>query len=516
VEYIILAPRPLNPSSDMFQVNVFKLGHCFKALHEKVTLSKDGIQPVLPEDLIYRFAAKLEFGNLTSEVAETAVRLVKRMSKDWMVMGRRPSGVCGAALILAARMYNFRRVTNEVVYIVKVTTATIQKRLDEFKYTPSSNLTIEEFLSNEFLETAHDPPSFYEKSDAFQAQKKTRKRKRPLQLGEDEEGGRQQEEGEDRPQRQRSTMSSVTPEPGALPPGEYLRDDEGFLIPPPPRPRTIPIDPSLLAEDHDDPKALDALAAEHGGHIPLRISADEALEALTIEDEVSEMINDPSTDEHARAFATAEQRVLLHIARMDAIRPPKDVPMTESIADSEFEEDPEVKNCLLSEDESKIKEQIWLNANKDWVMAQQEKEFKRAIAQMGPPKATRKRIKRPRIGEGQTSPASSPSEAAVGVFKERTWSKRINYDAIAGLFEGSGSVLGSATTSRVTSRAGSTIADSNAGSAAGSIADGSDVGGSITGSSSVASSHDVGNALLGDLDMDEDLDDHWQEELEDI
>jgi transcription factor IIIB subunit 2 len=143
----------------------------------------------LPEDLIYRFAAKLEFGNKTSDVAETAVRLVKRMSKDWMVMGRRPSGVCGACLIMAARMHNFRRTTKEVVYIVKVTTATIQKRLDEFKFTPSSDLTIEEFLSNQFLESAHDPPSFYQKSEAFQAQKKTRKRKRPLQLGEDEEEG---------------------------------------------------------------------------------------------------------------------------------------------------------------------------------------------------------------------------------------------------------------------------------------------------------------------------------------
>lgn len=490
----------------MLQVNVFKLGHCFKALHEKVTLSKDGIQPVLPEDLIYRFAAKLEFGNDTSDIAETAVRLVKRMSKDWMVMGRRPSGVCGAALIIAARMYNYRRNPTEVVYIVKVTTQTIQKRLDEFKYTASSDLTIEEFLSNEFLESAHDPPSFYEKSEAFQAQKKTRKRKRPIQLGEDE-GGEQQEGNGDRNQQQGTNASSITLEQDALPQVEYLRDEEGFIIPPPPRSRTIPIDPSLLVEDSDDPRALDALAAEHGERIPLRINADAELEALTIEDEVSEMINDPNTAEHARAFATAEQRVLLHIARLDAIQPPKNVPMTESIDDTEFGDDPEVNNCLLTPDEAKIKEQIWLNANKDWVREQKEKEFKMALAAMGPPKATRKRIKRPRIGEGQTSAASSPSEAAVGVFKERAWSKRINYDAIAGLFEGTGSVLGSATTSRVTSRAGSTVA--------GSVDDESDAGESVAGSASVASSTaDAGNALLGELDQESDLDDNWEADLQ--
>jgi transcription factor IIIB 90 kDa subunit len=421
-------------------------------------------------------------------------------------MGRRPSGVCGAALIIAARMYNYRRNPTEVVYIVKVTTQTIQKRLDEFKYTASSDLTIEEFLSNEFLESAHDPPSFYEKSEAFQAQKKTRKRKRPIQLGEDEEGREQQEGDGDRNQ-QGPNVSSFTPELATLSQVEYLRDEEGFIIPPPPRSRTIPIDPSLLAEDSDDPRALDALAAEHGERIPLRINADAELEALTIEDEVSEMINDPNTAEHAKAFATAEQRVLLHIARLDAIRPPKNVPMTASIDDSEFGDDPEVSNCLLTPDEAKIKEQIWLNANKDWVREQKEKEFKMALAAMGPPKATRKRIKRPRIGEGQTSAASSPSEAAVGVFKERAWSKRINYDAIAGLFEGTGSVLGSATTSRVTSRAGSTVA--------GSVDDNSDAGESVAGSASVASSAaDAGNALLGDLDQDSDLDDNWEAELQ--
>jgi hypothetical protein len=104
--------------------------------------------------------------------------------------------------------------------------------------------------------------------------------------------------------------------------------------------------------------------------------------------------------------------------------------------------------------------------------------------------------------------ASTLSEAAVGGFKERTWSKRINYDAIVGLFEGLGSVLGSAITSRVTSRARSIVANSTVGLVIGSVADGSDVGESAIGSASIASSHDVGNALLGELDMDEDLDDN--------
>ena len=164
------------------------MGHTFKKLHEAITIAKEGIQPVLPEDLIFRFAKRLEFGPMMTKVAEDAIRMVQRMSMDWMVMGRRPSGVCGACLILAARMNNFRRTITEVVYIVKVTTHTIQKRLEEFKQTPSSALTVEEFLHNEFLESAHDPPSFYEKTEEFQKTKKRRKRKGHDGEHQDEDG----------------------------------------------------------------------------------------------------------------------------------------------------------------------------------------------------------------------------------------------------------------------------------------------------------------------------------------
>lgn len=45
---------------------------------------------------ILRFAAKLEFGTKTQEVANTALRLVQRMKRDSLHSGRRPSGLCGA------------------------------------------------------------------------------------------------------------------------------------------------------------------------------------------------------------------------------------------------------------------------------------------------------------------------------------------------------------------------------------------------------------------------------------
>ncbi|TNM96049.1 hypothetical protein fugu_017132 [Takifugu bimaculatus] len=101
----------------------------------------------------------LEFGEKNHEVSMTAMRLVQRMKRDWMHTGRRPSGLCGAALLVAARMHDFRRTTKEIVSVVKVCEQTLKKRLTEFGDTPTSQLTIEEFMKVD-LDQECDPPCF--------------------------------------------------------------------------------------------------------------------------------------------------------------------------------------------------------------------------------------------------------------------------------------------------------------------------------------------------------------------
>lgn len=96
---------------------------------------------------IMRFANRLEFGDKTHEVSMTAQRLVQRMKKDSIHSGRRPSGLCGAALLLASRMHDFSRKPMDIVRVVKIHESTLRKRLLEFGETPSSALTIEEFMS---------------------------------------------------------------------------------------------------------------------------------------------------------------------------------------------------------------------------------------------------------------------------------------------------------------------------------------------------------------------------------
>lgn len=92
--------------------------------------------PVIdPAIFISRFANLLEFGEETQQVASDATRLVNRFSRDWINQGRRPAGICGACLILAARMNNFRRSVEEVVQVVKIADVTLRARLEEFATT---------------------------------------------------------------------------------------------------------------------------------------------------------------------------------------------------------------------------------------------------------------------------------------------------------------------------------------------------------------------------------------------
>ena len=117
--------------------------------------------PVIdPSIYISRFASLLDFGDETQRVAMDATRLVQRFNKDWITHGRRPAGICGACLLIAARMNHFRRSVAEIVQVVKIADVTLRKRLEDFRNTPSGRLTIEDFRTI-WLEEENEPPAFY-------------------------------------------------------------------------------------------------------------------------------------------------------------------------------------------------------------------------------------------------------------------------------------------------------------------------------------------------------------------
>eukprot|EP00934_Nitzschia_sp_Nitz4_P008237 Nitzschia sp. Nitz4//scaffold35_size145790//141461//143401//NITZ4_003062-RA/size145790-processed-gene-0.220-mRNA-1//1//CDS//3329549220//8227//frame0 len=142
--------------SDALQVNVYTLGTCFLKFRRLLGLKLEIIDPAL---YVYRFAAHLDLDDKANAVALTSLRLVARMKRDWIVTGRRPAGICAAALLIAARAHGFSRRPQDVTRILRVCGMTVATRVREFEHTPTATLTLDQFQRVE-LETEVDPPIY--------------------------------------------------------------------------------------------------------------------------------------------------------------------------------------------------------------------------------------------------------------------------------------------------------------------------------------------------------------------
>ncbi len=281
--------------ADIIKTDVFKLGRIYKDFLAALP-NPPNVRHVVPEDLIWRFAAKLEFYRDTNKVAESAIRIVKRMRWDEMTHGRRPAGICGAALVMAARSHNYRRTIREVVYVAKVTMVTLQNRLDEFANVPSANMTIDEFNTQDFLQAHHDPPWWYKQSAEWR-EKHTRSRKRRLPELDATDQSASADDTQGAEKRQKTTTEgdmassaeggslpgpsvvlapeSISPIPspgpaGVLPPAPLASntDKDGFVVPPLPERALVSNastpDGALRSATVQDEEELADLAAEFG------------------------------------------------------------------------------------------------------------------------------------------------------------------------------------------------------------------------------------------------------------
>lgn len=142
--------------ADALSVNVFTLGATFLKLVHLLSIKLPIVDPAL---YISRFADKLDYGTKTNDIVKDANRLASRMNRDWLQTGRRPAGICAAALFVASRIHGFSRTHKEIVLVVKICENTLRKRLLEFSSTPSGDLTVTEFQTL-WLEDERDPPAF--------------------------------------------------------------------------------------------------------------------------------------------------------------------------------------------------------------------------------------------------------------------------------------------------------------------------------------------------------------------
>lgn len=386
--------------SDQLRINVFVLGQTYLKLTKILNIKIPNIDPSL---YVHRFAKMLEFGEDQNKVATDALRLIKRMDRDWIIQGRRPSGICGAALLLAARMNNFRRSVREIVYIVKVADLTIHKRLAEFKQTKSGDLTIQEFRSM-WLTEEHSPPSFGPK----------KKRRRVREVDDD---GEVIMEGEEAEQQDKPTSSE--------PARELRKDADGFAIPALPSlnpaltpPSTLPIKPSL------QPKKPDVV---HAAATSL-FSSDAAVADSVIEAELESIISNPITDQLVDQLKAVHQAALTQAQHSTVSDDPEDF--------ADIDDDPEIAVCLLTNKEAEVKEKIWTEMNREWIKDQELKKLKeQSDKRMGIFKGHKRRKKNKPRDSSAPDLAASPAEATKEMLSRRAFSKKINYKAIEGLFQ---------------------------------------------------------------------------------
>lgn len=150
-------PHLLIDFSSRLQISVYSLGSTYLKLVRALQIQKLPIAD--PSLFIQHFADRLQFGEKTAKVCRDATKLAHRMALDWIYEGRRPAGIAGACVLLAARMNKINRSHAEIVAVARVGEETIQKRLNEFKSTASGKLKLSEFRESEHTRDQL-PPSY--------------------------------------------------------------------------------------------------------------------------------------------------------------------------------------------------------------------------------------------------------------------------------------------------------------------------------------------------------------------
>lgn len=329
-----------------------------------------------------RFATKLEFGDKTHEVTMTAQRLVQRMMKDSIHSGRRPSGLCGAALLIAGRMHDYNRTPMDIVRIVKIHESTIRKRLIEFGDTPSSMLTLEEFMAVD-LEAEQDPPAFKA------ARKRDKERLQKLQEHEAEFTDLQRE-----------------------------------------------IDSHLDKESRKRARPKWQMA-----DMELSV-ADEFIQSSTM-DVIQKFVND--LDNGAPAKHTESRTPhgiapdILAMCTPSAADYNHNSNKSESNANADTDElcldgldDEEIDGYLMTPEESKYKDQMWNQLNAGYLEEAKAKEERLARErEEGKPEKRKRRVTRKK----HIGPSSTAGEAIEKMLQEKKISSKINYDILKTLTE---------------------------------------------------------------------------------
>lgn len=449
------SPHMLIDFSDVLQTNLFVLGNAFFRLCQTLDINPPLVDPSL---YIHRFAAALGLGDEELPIASTALRLVQRMKRDWIQIGRRPAGVCGAALQMAARIHRKPVSTMLILQTVKVCDMTLRRRVKEFSELPSAALSIEEFKlrnpevkladidsTNWTDETSEDPPIFKKHQNAIRVKEQADLLARQIEnaqahamsvVGEYQDSEfakpeeaayqveRAQREAEEDARRampppsstttaaikKRAALSDPSDLSNAAQLGAKRRAElaQSKQMPPPKEKTALAAEFDSGLQDMLDQSPLDDPASNHG------IGVDEQMSAALEEAQASHLdtmelgvVNAPPLA--ISGSGVGEDPALTNLTVVES-NPEDEIWDASDIPDEEIEE------YLNTPDQASVKLELWEELNREWMEDQEERARQAALDEAAgrPPRKTRKK------GPGGSSSPAPP--------KER--SRKVNWEAI--------------------------------------------------------------------------------------
>eukprot|EP00400_MALV-I_sp_L67-5_P000954 gene954-1159_t len=480
-------PHMLIDFSDVLQASVRVLGQCYMKLVRLLNLDNQVVVPLIdPSFFMERFASQMNFGNLQQKVAMTATRMVQAMKRDWIVTGRRPTGLCGAALMISAQYHGEERSAADIAEVVRMGEVTLKKRLFEFRQTSTAALTTDEFEKLDF-KPAEDwnfkkmpitdalPPSLV----------RNRHKEVKLQALKDEEAQLALADVEAAAKLEAIEDGSAKEQPKALEDGsakEEVNEKEPKVEPNENDPKSDKLDlnrPIEIEEDgmFDDPKDKDieniakkmsmALAARAEASVKMEkekffaegVKSEEASasakQTKRVKSETNEtktlkigldhlMENMPSIDvENApqsssmasssknpppqmkREISHSSNIVVKNAVKADVVTIDEDA-RTETLSDVD---DTELDQYLLADNEMRAKADIWHEVNRDFLQEWEIREQnKKRTAEKNADKPPTKRPAR------RLQPAANPLEGAKQALERKQLNKRIDASALEDLF----------------------------------------------------------------------------------
>ncbi|XP_064427776.1 transcription factor IIIB 90 kDa subunit isoform X3 [Mirounga angustirostris] len=399
------------------QVNVYVLGKTFLLLARELCINAPAIDPCL---YIPRFAHLLEFGEKNHEVSMTALRLLQRMKRDWMHTGRRPSGLCGAALLVAARMHDFRRTVKEVISVVKVCESTLRKRLTEFEDTPTSQLTVDEFMKID-LEGECDPPSYTAGQRKLRMKQLEQVLSKKLEDVEGEISSYQDAieiELENSRPKAKGALANLTRD-GSV-------EDSAS---------------SLFGEDDPEDEELEAVASHLNKDFYQELLGGSISSSSEVAGGPEGARGPPALESLLGPLPTAASLGISDSIR-ECISSQSQDP-TDACGDGELDlsgiDDLEIDRYILNEAEARVKAELWMRENAEYLREQREKEARIAKEkELGIYKEHKKSCKR-----REPIQASTAGEAIEKMLEQKKISSKINYSVLRDLnSKGGGSLQG--------------------------------------------------------------------------